>query len=795
MNKRAFSVALLTYAVLLTSLLPASVHAQESGPSLQVQAGFDGYYCPDDWLPLLVTVANEGREVAGEVRVIRDDSMGRRIVYAQPVLLPAHSRKQFFLHVFGEGYISQITVGLVEQGQVLCKQDVPLLAIQPDDVLVGVISSSPSTLNLLAALTTVQGGKVIVAHLSPQDLPSQGRAWELLDALVLNDVDTGVLTAEQREALAAWVTFGGHLVVTGGLNAVQTAAGVADLLPVSVTGTRTVDDVSALGEYAGTPLTDGGPTVAADCQVREGRMLVAQKGEEGDLPLVVRRQLGSGRVTYLAFDLTTAPLQVWPGNDALWERLLLRSSARRSGWGVTEGSALFGALASAAPLTLPSPWLVCCFLGLYVLIIGPLNYVILRRLKRTMWAWFTIPLCIVLFSAGAYLTGFQIRGRRTIVSQVSIIRAWAGQPVAGVDSYVALFSPRRGTYQVEMEGTPLVSHLPETYVYTIGMDTSSLHVQQGDPVAVHDLRVDVGEMRGFTAQTYVTAPAVRTDVRLEEIAPGLTGQVRLTGTLANESSVTLEDCLLLLRNQTVSLGTVRPGQTVQVDEVFDFGAVALSPSLRGVLDNLGGGANTEVKARRRQITQAVFGYGYEGFQTEILGSGLTLMSWQEGSPLAVTVVGQRPAVRATSLWLISIPLASETGATSIPPGFMSWEVIESTVPYDVTPYNFYLSDGSVTFRFHLGEEFSDLRVQEMILYLESERVRYGEQTPLPRVFLRDWVDGGWVQQSDLVWGANSVHDPANYVSPEGAIEVRVASQQYYQQLSLDFAVRGDWSAD
>jgi hypothetical protein len=792
LNKRAFIVALL-----ISTVLVASVHAQESGPSLQVQAGFDGYYCPDDWLPILVTVANEGHEVAGEVRVIRDDSMGRRIVYAQPVLLPAHSRKQFFLYVFGEGYISQITVRLVERGQVLCKQDVPLSAIQPDDVLVGVISSSPSTLNLLAALTTAQGGRVFVAHLSPQDLPPQGRAWESLDALVFNDVDTSALTPAQQEALVAWVTFGGHLVVTGGLNAVQTAAGVADLLPVDVTGTRTVDDVSALGEFAGTPLADGGPTVVASCRVREGRVLVAQEGEE-DLPLVVRRQLGGGRVTYLALDLTTAPLHAWLGNEALWDRLLLRGLTRRPGWGVNESNALFGALTSAAPLALPSPWLVGCFLGFYVLIIGPLNYVILRRLKRTVWAWLTIPVCIVLFSAGAYLTGFQIRGRRAIVSQVSIIRAWAGQPIAGVDSYVALFSPRRRTYQVEIEGTPLVSHLPETYVYTIGMDTSSLDVQQGDPVTVRDLRVDVGEMRGFTAQSCATAPVVRANVRLETV-PGSMDLVRLKGTLLNEGTTPLEDCLLVLRSQTVPLGTIQPGQTVQVDETLNLGAIGLSPLLRELLDNLGGGADTEVEARRRQITQAVFGYGYEGFGTEALGSGLTLMGWQEGAPLAVNVAGQSPTVRATSLWLIFIPLAGhstalragETDLVTIPPGFMSWEVIESTVPYSVTPYNFYLSDGSVTFRFHLDEEFSDLHVQELTLYLGAERAQYGGSPNLPRVFLRDWGDGGWVQQMGLIWGANPIPDPAAYVSSEGIIEVRVSAQQYYEMLSLDFAVRGD----
>jgi hypothetical protein len=76
--------------------------------------------------------------------------------------------------------------------------------------------------------------------------------------LILNDVDTTALSGEQRQALETWVAHGGHLIVGGGAGAARTVAGLADpstalrqgsehgLLPVTVGGTRSVDDLRAL---------------------------------------------------------------------------------------------------------------------------------------------------------------------------------------------------------------------------------------------------------------------------------------------------------------------------------------------------------------------------------------------------------------------------------------------------------------------------------------------------------------------------------------------------------------------
>ena len=52
-------------------------------------------------------------------------------------------------------------------------------------------------------------------------------------------------------------------------------------------------------------------------------------------------------------------------------------------------------------LALPSiEGLLLLLLG-YIVLIGPINYLVLRRLDRREWAWVTMPLLVVGFTAGA----------------------------------------------------------------------------------------------------------------------------------------------------------------------------------------------------------------------------------------------------------------------------------------------------------------------------------------------------------------------------------------------------------
>src|SRR5690606_3272073 len=121
---------------------------------------------------------------------------------------------------------------------------------------------------------------------------------DALDALVISGVDTSQLTEAQRDSLSAWVSKGGRLLAVGGPKWEAAAIGLEDLLPLNVTSTRTMDDLSALPAFVkDASLLEEESAIAAVGRVREdAHVLVEQDG----LPLIVEREMGFGKVFYLS---------------------------------------------------------------------------------------------------------------------------------------------------------------------------------------------------------------------------------------------------------------------------------------------------------------------------------------------------------------------------------------------------------------------------------------------------------------------------------------------------------------
>ena len=99
-----------------------------------------------------------------------------------------------------------------------------------------------------------------------------------------------------------------------------------------------------------------------------------------------------------------------------------------------------------AAVALPPIQGLIALLGAYILLIGPINYLVLKRLDRREWAWVTMPALIVAFAVAAYGFGSLLRGSEVIVNEVAIVRGAPGATEGTAQAYLGVFSPSRGTY-------------------------------------------------------------------------------------------------------------------------------------------------------------------------------------------------------------------------------------------------------------------------------------------------------------------------------------------------------------
>ena len=776
-HKRVF-VLLLSTVIICGSLLQMDIAAQDQ-VTMQVRAGFDSYFKANSWMSVRVVVANEGADIEGEVQIL-PESGGRDVTYTQPAVLPTRSRKQFILYVYAYYNSREITVRLVEGKKTLVEQKVRLQQIGDQNFLYGVVSDDTSALSYLAGLPPRGQRRVHVAHLDLVDLPVQGRALSSVDMLVLHSLDTSGLSDGQRNALRGWVAIGGHLVICGGPNAVPTAAGLGNLLPVEIQGSETTTDVSELGEYASAPFPANVPAVVARVvPVAEDTQVLA--GAPGR-PFLVRRALDHGYIDYLALDPELEPMRTWIGNVNLWPRLtfstpLWERLSLASNWGD-----LSGALANIPSLAIPSVLLVIGFLVFYVIIVGPLNFLILKLVDKRALAWITVPTLILIFSCVAYVVGFTSRGRKAVVSEISVIRARPKSQTAIINSFVGIYSPARRAYDVRLPDNVLVSKLVPSYYGPGSMQSGEMTVEQGPPTYLRGIEVDVGAMSDFSMHTVEPWAGVEANLTLSLA----NSRYHIAGTITNHSDSAIENCFLLFQSQPVQIANIDAGATASIAANFAPGAY---PPVYQLVDQLTsnmffGGQGRREQERRRDVLYGVFQAG----TTRHWSSGQTyegpvLIGWMPKSPSSVEVVGVANDVYATTLLIAPLPTSQSDPETVIVPlRTLHWQHPGSG--NTLSPYELYHNAGSEIFLFQLPPNTRELVIEKMFLHADGlNGAGYGA---LPKVSLKDTTTDNW-EPLILRWGANELQNPGRFINDEGEIEVEVTTDTMGTPLSIDFS--------
>ncbi len=802
-------VMLMALVVALSDLWRPLPTAAQANVDLSVNVGIDGYYRRGSWTAVRVNLSNSGDSLDGFIRVRTGGAGGlSETTYRTPLDLPQGARKQVFLYVSLESYEQRLQVEIVDQhGRVVARDTTPLLLATPGDPLYAVVTESAfGSVDLMAvALTSGRGHQ---SNWLIEDIPGQAQALAGLDVLMFHDVNTGALRAEQAAAIRQWVEAGGHLIIAGGDNWQRTVAGMNDLLPVTLRGTLALDSLGALADYVRQPVDplDAGLTVSDSVPLPTAQTLVSAN----DVPLVVRQPIGLGMVDFLAFDPNAEPFRSWSAKDRFWYALVA-STGQKPSWanGISDWSIAREATLTASTTTLPTFFQLCGFLTLYIVLMGPLNYVVLRKLNRRELAWFTIPAFIVIFSVLAYQVGFNLRGSVPKVNQLAVIQVPDQGEDAQVIGLLGVQSPRRSTYDIAVTRGYLLRTLPD-----VGTGLSvPVTITQSTRYLAEDVPIDAGTIASFVAEGYIPAPRLDYEVTWEladNAAP------RLMGRVTNTTSEVLEDAVLLIKGESRYLGTLQPGETGTFD--ISLGPqdpapltvanaqAAYQPSYGGPWNvyrrspgwcfTYRGVALTMVDVMRDEQFSCAMGRVSDS-QQEIRrryrllasllrendlsggrGAEVYLAAWSRTPVVEVELIGKpQPTQESTSLYLfeLSAMVKPSTERVTIPPGLTTWTLFtdrnDTRVNLNVPPSRFQV--GSTT---QASFQFMPLPAVQLaeVEYLGIEFVRSG---PV-RLEIWDWTQGQWSElEQDSSVDMILVDQPDRFIGPENAVNIRIVTDE------------------
>jgi hypothetical protein len=774
LRKRALLVIL---SLLLTLLLGNSAAAQgEVEIAWSAEALLGGVFKYGEWLPVRITLANDGpdREVEVRATIPLGDA---RATYARRIELPRGARKQVTLYVRPSSFSRRVVLVLHEDGREPAQRAVAIQRRSAWDYLVGVVAGHPDGLADLAAVRMEgPGGKLERVSFPVEEIPDRAAGLRSLDALVLNDVDTGQLTPAQQQALIGWVQQGGRLIIGGGVGAAQTLAGLPETLrPVRLLGTRTVDTLHGLAPLGeGIPIRVPGPFDMAEAEPVDAEVLAERAG----VPLVVRRRLGAGAVIFVALDLSRSPFGEWAGAPAFWKTLLEPDRAVRFEGPPDmspldfEAGPMLSALTNLPTLELPSVRWVALLLLFYILLVGPLNYLVLRRWRRLEWAWITIPLLTVAFSGLSYGIGYGLRGGEVILNQLSIIQFTPDHPMAHVRTYVGLFSPTRRAYNLRVAEDMLAGPLSSRYGGPWGppRGSATLTAIQGNPTLVRDLTVNQWSMQSFMAEGMVEVP-----IGLE--AELWSEDRRLVGRVTNSGPRVLDDVVVVMGGDFARLGAIAPGESkaveLRVTVTGDRARPPISYRLFREAFQRPGPLHRELRMKQ-QMLEAALDAPWKG--ALFSPSGPLVLAWTDTSPVQVTVEGAQARRVGLSLIVAHVPLRFGERRVGVPPGVIPARLVKqqgTTGMCHGSPGTGYeLDNGTVVLEFDLPPELEDVQVERLELVLASN----GGWGPPPDTALYDWSAQEWVELEEVQLGANPVPDPHRFVDPtRRTVRVRLSA--------------------
>ncbi len=558
--------------VLLSIALPALPARAASAVEIQARALVGGRYAVSGWLAISVTLVNDGEPTEGVLAASTDAGDVERYVE-----MPAGARKVVMLYVQPEAFQRRITVGYRETNGTV-EAVVETRVLEQSSSQIAVVGDGAG--NLRPQLSIGAGlGQPAPISLTVADLPERPEPLDGIAAIVWAD-DSSTLTEDQRRSLERWVGEGGSLVAIGGPDWQARLGGLTDLLPLA--GISAVDEVpqAALAAWAGSVEPPVATASVSSGTIRDdARVLI--RSADGTI-LASMRNVGAGRVILLGTDVASAEHRAWDGATRLWARLLPSNAMLEQWFGGFPAAeemqnSMQNALGNLPSLEVPPAELLLAVIVGYILLIGPISYIVLRRLDRRELAWITAPVLIVVFSASSFGIGNAMKGTSVILNRISVLRTSGLDGTATAETYAGIFSPDRSTYDVTAEADALMARL-RTPGFDGRQSSSDVVIEQGDPAHLRNLAIGVFGFEAVRADAIVDHEAILS-------VTWRTEDGEIIGTVTNIGTVPVEDVAYI--NSTggdlverelqpggradFTLGTTNFNGSSASDQVYGFG--------------------------------------------------------------------------------------------------------------------------------------------------------------------------------------------------------------------------------
>ncbi len=416
--------------------------------------GLNGTFKQNSWTPLSVRIENRGKTTKGALDVIirsgnEYQNNIEETVYRRTIELPPNSTKKYDFFLFIQTIAHPVRIQLSNDGEILEEESLSLRNRFTEKKIVLVLGDRGNSKYFNETAPVRESEAIEPLFLRPGALPRSWFGYDGVESVMLQGGVLKHLSKTQLHALSQWVQSGGFLLLTGDIDYSFFAdEAMKNLIDIKVVGLQRVTQLNALEEFSGAPFVAKDPFLILNTRVPRSLVLL----EEGQIPLVVEKSLGSGKILFLAFDFQSSMFQDWQGNLNFWQWLnRFRPPAEPSMLGLPEKEILVALIASLSTRS-PEFYLIVAFLVIYA--IGSRVFYIRIHSAEDWQKWifpFVLFLLFFIVGSGSYYHFRQASNAQ--LSSFTLLTKKAHSAFAYVQQWITVYSFHRHRYQLETPST------------------------------------------------------------------------------------------------------------------------------------------------------------------------------------------------------------------------------------------------------------------------------------------------------------------------------------------------------
>lgn len=471
--KKIMCVLLVSAFVILSFTSCKNEKVPEGRIEAEIQFGYDGTVKISSGNPLVATIKNNGPAFEGELQIEVEDSMVSKVIIAQPFEIAENATKEISLDV--PLYIIQksFNVNVTSDNKKLFEETIKATKVlSPDRMVMAVITDTPDAYRFLENIK-LSGGyfdpnmyKYAASSQYPTtmetavavEIPSlEVLFFDSFDQLnsedklsYFNYVYIGHnqslnISEEVEKNIQTWMESGKSLVIETGADYKKTSSVLPKSInPIEITG---VENIQVKNLWNGMSLNKGVDIAKTSATDTQETIIMQLEGTKIGAKTIV----GNGSIITLFVNMALEPIASWNSKSQFIEAILGTHAMSNNGQYVDPyNQSQFQYLVQQVSADREPPYIfMIIVLGIYIFLVAPIAYFILKKLDKRDYAWLGIPALAIVCVITIYTFGLGTRYTQAIMNSISILTAKEEEAFMNITSDIMIFNNERNKLKIE----------------------------------------------------------------------------------------------------------------------------------------------------------------------------------------------------------------------------------------------------------------------------------------------------------------------------------------------------------